>query len=159
MSRATGIVDFEGDFLPYFRKAYNVYFPELKPDGTPSEWTNDFLEGQFNLVAYGNLISNTPGSVIPFGPTDSMKDGKRLFLYGLCVAHFCFLGKRGPGFMGAIASGSQGSVSMGTSGISWNTASAQWWGQSQWGAMFWEMTAPYRSILYVPPINPRFRWK
>ena len=143
MPRETGIVEFEADFLPYFRNAFGTFFPEDKfPDG--------FLEGVFNSVAYGKLIDNSKCSIVPFGPSESPKDGQRLYLYGLAVAHICYLQGRGVGLVGAISSGTQGSVSAGANTLNWANAGGQYWGQSQFGAQFWMMTAYLRSFRYFP---------
>lgn len=160
MSRENGIVEFEEDFLPYFKRHYwtlvAVLFPGYSwPEGTaePADapWTydgiNTTLEGAYDRAVM--LLSNNPKcSIVPFNAYQ--KD--RLVLYCLVVAHMLALLIRGPLQMGQITSGSQGSVSQGLSGIQLQGQNAQWWGQNQYGSEFWTMTAPYRQMHYLSPL-------
>lgn len=159
MSVDNGIVDFETDFLPYFKRVYwrliavlfpGYVYPETQPPAGAT-WTyediNGVLEGAFDRATM--WLSNNPNcSPVPFNP--SQKD--RLVLYALIVAHMLGLLIRGPLQMGQITSGSQGSVSEGLSGLQLQGQNAQWWGQTQYGAEFWTMTLPYRSFRYLEPL-------
>ncbi len=160
MSQENGIVEFETDFLPYFKRInwrlIAILFPgyvypesESPPEG--ATWTyegiNAVLEGQFDRATM--WLSNNPNcSVVPFSPLQ--KD--RLILYCLILAHMLTILIRGPLQMGQITSGSQGSVSEGLSGLQLAGQNAQWWGQTQYGAEFWTMTLAYRSFRYISPL-------
>lgn len=70
------------------------------------------------------------------------------------AAHFAILNGQGPhgaaraGLVGRITSASQGSVNVSVDMPS-NPSSA-WFMQTQYGATFWQLTAPYRVFMYVP---------
>lgn len=55
----------------------------------------------------------------------------------------------GGGIVGRIASASEGSVSV---SADWPgaDASSAWFLQTEYGAMWWQATAPYRTAIYVP---------
>lgn len=159
MSTSNGIVEFEEDFLPYFKRQYwrliAVLFPGYRyPETEPPEgstWTyediNATLEGAFDRATM--WLSNDPTcSPVPFSA--SKKD--RLIMYALIVAHMMTILIRGPLQMGQVTSGSQGSVSQGLSGLQLQGQNAQWWGQTQYGSEFWTMTLAYRSFQYVSPL-------
>lgn len=61
-----------------------------------------------------------------------------------------------PGPVGRINSASEGSVSIGTEWGGEGPPSQAFWLQSEYGAMFWQATAQYRTMRYVP--NPTVVW-
>lgn len=70
-----------------------------------------------------------------------------LTLFGTTVAGSAGAGPSG--VVGRLSSATEGSVS---SSFEMNVppnASAAWWNQTQYGATFWLMTLPYRSMRYV----------
>lgn len=145
MSRANGVVEFTRNFLPYFREVYGAKFPAEKyPDST--------IRGYFDIAAYGKVIKNANDSRVPFSETDD----QRLVLYGLIVAHYCFLSSRGAGMTGQLTSGTQGSVSASVQPVTLGNNYSDW-AQSEYGITFWRLTLPLRSMIYVPP--PRCSWK
>ena len=79
---------------------------------------------------------------------------QRQLLLGLLTAHIAKLfapinGVPSPDFVGRLASASEGSVSTSFDfpGVTPNSA---WYMQTKYGAMYWAMTARYRSMRYVP---------
>lgn len=62
------------------------------------------------------------------------------------------------GLVGPISSASEGSVSVSVGALSGASASAQeaWLNQSQYGALYWAMTAQYRTVHYASPTRRRF---
>lgn len=159
MSVDNGIVEFNNDFLPYFKRMYwhliavlfpGYVYPETEPP-VGATWTyadvDATLEGAFDRATM--WLSNDPDcSVVPFNA--AQKD--RLILYALIVAHMFAILIRGPLQMGQVTSGSQGSVSQGLSGLQLAGQNAQWWGQTQYGAEFWTITLQYRSFRYLDPL-------
>lgn len=144
MSRENGVVDFETDFLPYFRDVYREFPVEKYPD-----W---LVRRYFEQAAYGKIIKNANDSRVPFSDTDP----QRLILYAKVVAHGCFLSARGAGMTGQITAGTQGSVSASLQPVTLGTNYSDW-AQSEYGIEFWRMTLPLRSMVYVTPLWPS--WK
>lgn len=54
--------------------------------------------------------------------------------------------------VGRISSATEGSVSVGTE-MPGATANSAWFQQTRYGALYWQMTAAYRTMRYIP--NPR----
>src|SRR5690606_36516058 len=84
----------------------------------------------------------------------------REHLLNLLVAHIATLtptgatapgGGSGGAVVGRTASASEGSVSISAQFAANVSQSMAWFTQTQWGAMFWEITSPYRSFRYVAP--------
>jgi len=83
-------------------------------------------------------------------------------LLWLMVAHVVTLlygqnGEAPSGIVGVVNHVSEGSVSV---GASWpTTAESAWLLQTSYGALFWQMTAPFRTFRYVPgPQRLTSRW-
>jgi hypothetical protein len=82
---------------------------------------------------------------------------KRETLLYLLMAHIATIdpvisdvnGNAGSGIVGRVSSGSEGSVSISTDYAAMSRSSA-WYMQSQYGAMYWEMTKQYRMFRYIP---------
>jgi hypothetical protein len=82
----------------------------------------------------------------------------RAIYLNMLVAHLAALnsgvnGEKPTGLVGRVASASEGSVSVSlgdvpVSGSSW------WYLQTPYGAAYWQATAPYRTIRYVPGASP-----
>lgn len=75
-------------------------------------------------------------------------------LLNVLVAHLAALfsganGQAPSGVVGRASSATQGSVSLTAEYLS--TINQAWFVQTQWGALFWQLTAPYRTMRYVPP--------
>lgn len=94
------------------------------------------------------LVDNTPASPIPLTGPEPLPEPRRELLY-LALAHMQELEGRGMDVVGRVASASQGSVSVSFETLGGND-SAQWWQQTQYGALFWRASLPYRlGPLYV----------
>lgn len=68
-----------------------------------------------------------------------------------------------PSIVGRISNASQGSVSVQAEyDAQGGNPSAAWYNQTPYGAMYWAMTAPYRTAVYVPRVTPlpgRYPWR
>lgn len=94
------------------------------------------------------LVDNTPGSPIPLTGPEPLPEPRRELLY-LAVAHMQELENRGMDTVGRVASAAQGSVNVSFETLGGSDA-AQWWQQTQYGALFWRASLPYRmGPLYV----------
>ncbi len=133
MSGTQGVVTF--DYLNWI-----ALFPELVNTCTATQ-----AQLYFNTAC--SYINNTPISVIPL--LDRFGNAVRQPIMWLATAHIAkLLSSRSTDEVGRIASAGQGSVNvaleMGTT-----SPNAAWWQQTQYGAMAWEATKPYRT-------GPRF---
>jgi hypothetical protein len=90
---------------------------------------------------------------------------KRKILLYLATAHIAQLQKQvdsGNTLVGRVSSASQGSVSIG-SDYGALGKDEKWWVQTPYGAEFWQMTAMYRTSIYVVtnfamPVDRTRRW-
>jgi len=90
----------------------------------------------------------------------------REVLLNLLTAHITALlngvnGAPPAGIVGRISTATEGTVSVSAEYIA--SASASWFIQTQWGAMFWQLTLQYRTFRYIPAPNAcgpgsRFGW-
>lgn len=93
------------------------------------------------------LLNNSCGSRV--------KDAnKREFLLNLLVAHITALkdgenGQPPAGVVGRVDRAQEGSVSVGADMGTMDRGQA-YYAQTQWGAMYWQATASYRTMIYVP---------
>lgn len=103
------------------------------------------------------LLDNTCCSAVQDAPT-------RAALLNLIVAHITALlnginGDPPQGVVGRVSSATEGSVSV---QVEFETLSeaAAYFNQTQWGAMYWRMTAQYRTARYFPPCHfeQEFPW-
>lgn len=122
---------------------FKLAFPEFAavPDAR--------LEVLFTLAE--GLLDNTDASIV----TD-LKTRTSMFYY--IVAHMLTLygtsvvgtpGGSPSGVVGRLASATEGTVS---SSFEFNVPAspgAAWWNQTQYGALYWMLMAPYRSFRYV----------
>lgn len=58
--------------------------------------------------------------------------------------------KRGAGNVGTLTSAHEGSVGVGYNTSSIDKLGAGWFGQTQYGLLFWQLIAKYLSGFYVP---------
>ena len=81
--------------------------------------------------------------------------GQQLLLLGMLTAHIAKLnalnddGSSASGLVGPITAASEGSVSV-SSGLVVEPGTAGWFQQTPYGYAFWNATAPYRAMRYVP---------
>ncbi len=94
------------------------------------------------------------------GPNSRVQDANlRETLLNLLTAHICFLNYgtapatgspvSPPGVVGHISSATEGSVSV-SAEVGPKEGSRSWFMQSKWGIEYWEATAGYRNMQYVP---------
>lgn len=106
--------------------------------------------GYFGLATL--YLDNTGASPVQ----DATPGGQRAVLLNLVVAHLAKLlaplnGEAPSGLVGPISSASEGSVSVSVTPLSMGTSAlAAWFGQTQYGAMFWAATSGLRLARYVP---------
>lgn len=93
----------------------------------------------FNLACH--IISNTPCSIIYC--VEERKD----LLY-LLTAHIACLQNRGNDAVGAISNAHEGSVSVGYANL--GKLGQNYFGQTQYGLLFWQLVRKYMSGFYVP---------
>jgi hypothetical protein len=131
-----GVVAFDPEW-------FAALFPEFASVATPRV--------QLAFTTAGTLCDNTPASVI----TDWSPKGVRASCLAYLTAHVLALAGLGAGndsrsgLVGRIASASQGSVSVSVDMPA--NPNGAWFNQTQYGATYWQMTAPFRLFMYVPP--------
>ncbi len=130
---------------------FSALFPELVNGGV----TEPVASSLFAVA--GLLLDNTDCS--PVQDTDA-----RLTYLNYIVAHLASVagypmaaGAAGPtpsGVIGRISSATEGSVSV-SSDYGQVSGNQAYWLQSQYGALYWQLTAPFRTMQYraVPPRN------
>jgi Protein of unknown function (DUF4054) len=128
--------------------AWAARYPELASSVSQSLAQQYFNEAQL-------YCDNTPCSVI--------RDlCIRALLLNMVTAHIAALnapldGQPSSPLVGRINSATEGSVSVGTQ-LDMPPGSAQWYAQTKYGLAFWQATAQFRAMRYVPgpvpPVNP-----
>lgn len=112
---------------------FKLLFPELDVNPSRAEMGFSMAEG---------ILNNTPASIV----CCECKRAKGLYLL---TAHILTLLNRGAGNIGTISSASEGSVSVSYSTSSVDKLGAGWFGQTQYGLLFWQMFSSYRSGFLV----------
>ena len=124
--------------------AFRARYPEF------SKTADATLQAAFN-DAQALYLDNTDGSPV----TDVVK---RAALLNLLVAHLLMLttgNDDGPsvasqtGMSGQVTSVSEGSVSISAAALDL-PGQAAWYALTRYGAMFWQATAIYRTMKYIP---------
>ena len=115
-------------------REFSAMFPEVKT--TEQQASTNFW------IAEG-IVNNTSSAFV-----SDICERKRL-LY-LLTAHILTLTNRGAGNVGAIAGAHEGSVGVNYSTASVDKLGAGWFGQTQYGLLFWQLCAKYLSGFYVP---------
>ncbi|MEG6001016.1 DUF4054 domain-containing protein [Enterobacter hormaechei] len=82
----------------------------------------------------------------------------RAVYLNMLVAHIAALnsgvgGQKPSGLVGRVASASEGSVSVSTGEVP-VSPSSWWYLQTPYGAAYWQATAAYRTVRYVPGASP-----
>ena len=114
-----------------YRK-FATMFPELKTSEQQASTAFWLAEGIVNNTQHPYVCCSC--------------DRERL-LY-LLTAHILFLQNRGVGNVGTLNSAHEGSVSVGYSGA--GQLGQNYFGQSQYGLLFWQLATKYTSGFYVP---------
>ncbi|WP_147196030.1 DUF4054 domain-containing protein [Pantoea sp. CCBC3-3-1] len=83
---------------------------------------------------------------------------QRAVLLNMLVAHLAALnsgvgGQAASGLVGRVTSASEGSVSVSVDAGP-SSASSWWYMQTPYGAQYWQITAPYRTMRYLPGGSP-----
>jgi hypothetical protein len=122
---------------------WSLSYPELKASVTPA------VAGALFRRA-GLFLNNTNASVVTDVET-------RLDLLNLIVSHLAALGGAGgggnSGLVGRVTSATEGTVKVDVDAGP-STGSNAWWLQTQYGFQYWQATAPYRTMRYVPGPTP-----
>lgn len=118
----------------FLYKEFSSMFPEVK--------TSEQQASSYFWIAEG-IVNNTQCSFVKC-PCER----KRL-LY-LLTAHILTLTNRGAGNVGTLAGAHEGSVGVNYSTASIDKLGAGWFGQTQYGLLFWQLAAKYLSGFYVP---------
>jgi hypothetical protein len=119
--------------------AFKVAFPSFATVADPA------LSTAFQLATL--QLNNSCGSRVCDAPT-------RELLLNLLVAHIAALayGENGnppSGIVGRINRAQEGSVSVGTD-FGTMVYGQAYYAQTQWGALYWQSTARFRTMAYVP---------
>lgn len=130
---------------------FSALFPELVNGGV----TESVALSLFGVA--GLLLDNTDCSPVQDVST-------RLTMLNYAVAHLASLGGYPlppggtvpvpSGIVGRVSSATEGSVSV-SSDYGQVRESEAWWVQSQYGAIFWQLTRALRTMRYVPA-RPRY---
>lgn len=99
-----------------------------------------------NFLLATLALNNTCRSIV-------LDANERETLLNLLTAHITALlngvnGAPPAGIVGRISTATEGSVSVSAEFIA--SAAASWFIQTQWGAMFWQLTLKYRTMHYIP---------
>jgi hypothetical protein len=133
--------------------AWAAAYPELSGSVSAAQATGYFQQATL-------FLDNSPTSAV----TDATPGGQRATLLNLIVAHiaklFAVLNGEGPsGLVGAIASATEGSVSVSLVPVNAGSgAMAAWFAQTPYGLMYWAATAGFRTMRYRPA-QPRCGWQ
>ncbi len=97
--------------------------------------------------------NNTDASLVTDIPTRTM-------LLNMLTAHIVALnfganGEPPSALVGRISSAGGGSVNV-SAEMAGNTAYSAWFNQTKYGAAYWQASAQYRMMRYVPPCYPAF---
>lgn len=128
-----GVVVFEPD-------AFIIAYPEFA--------TVDVTALQMNFDFATLVLENSCGSVV-------QDANVRERLLNLLTAHITALfngvnGQPAADLVGRISSASEGSVSVSAEYAAGVSQSQAWYVQTKYGAMFWNLTAVYRTMRYIP---------
>jgi hypothetical protein len=132
-------------------EAWLARFPEFNGRVTEVQANELFTEATM-------MLSNTACSRV----TDLTQ---RASLLGLLTAHLAQLAVltanaagSGSPLVGPVQSVSQGSISISVQPLAGAGANAMqaWLSQTQYGARYWVLTAPFRTFVYVPGVQPVF---
>lgn len=118
---------------------------------------------QFSTLTSEQVV----GSILPIAEIYCRNDGggpvtlatTQTVLLNMMVAHIAQLmygadGGGASGLVGRISNASEGSVSVGTDFPT--TPNNAWFFQTPFGAMFWQATAAYRTMRYIPGYTRNF---
>lgn len=120
--------------VSFLYREFSTMFPEIKTSEQQATTAFWIAEG---------IVNNTPQSYVE----EVCRRKKMLYLL---TAHVLTLLKRGGGNVGTIAGAHEGSVGVNYSTATIDKLGAGWFGQTQYGLIFWQLAAKYLSGFYVP---------
>lgn len=108
----------------------------------------------WNIAASDGLVANDgTGPITDPATQQNVVDFTAAHLVSLFVSPYwpmtAAAGQQPSQIVGRIASAGTGSVNVSTQN-DYRPGSAQWWQQTRFGSLVWEMTALYRTATYVP---------
>lgn len=127
----TGIVTFDP-------AAFKVRYPEF------ASVDDALLQAYFDEAAMAYL-DNTEASRV-------QQVEQRTVLFNMLVAHAAALAALS--LVGRIATATEGSVTV-AAAMDGVPGTAAWFMQTKYGAAYWQATAAFRTMLYVPGCSPR----
>lgn len=128
--KKSGVVTFDAD-------DFKEYHPQME------DADDDVLQALFGSACL--LLDNTENSIV-----EDLTE-RKLLLY-LLVCHLYCLSQRGGDTVGMLTQASEGGVSATFAGLT----NANWYQQTQWGALYWQATAKYRrGVRYFVPSRIR----
>lgn len=123
-------------------------FRALFPVFTNPPYTDGMLALYFALATL--ILNNSCGSLVSDGT-------QRERLLNLLVAHIATLQPTAAGAsipVGRVSGATEGTVQIQTEYASLVSSSMAFFIQTQYGALYWQLTSPYRTMRYVAPCNP-----
>lgn len=111
---------------------FKSLFPEIETTNVKAQWAFD---------SACLIVNNAPCSIVC-----CLCERKKL-LY-LLTAHVLYLQNRGAGSVGALSNAHEGSVSVGYASL--GQLGQNYFGQTQYGLLFWQLVKKYMSGFYVP---------
>lgn len=132
----TGVVDFDYG-------AWSLRYPELA-----ASVSAPVAQLYFNEA--GLYCDNTACSPVK----DALPGGQRAMLLNMLTAHIAALnsqlaGQASSPLVGRISNATEGSVSV-QAQMDYPPGSPQWFMQTKYGASFWQASAAYRTMRYMP---------
>lgn len=118
----------------FIYRKFCTMFPEIK--------TSEQQASTMFWIAEG-IVNNTQISYV----SEECRREKMLYLL---TAHILTLTNRGAGNVGNISGAHEGSVGVNYSTATIDKLGAGWFGQTQYGLLFWQLAAKYLSGFYVP---------
>lgn len=126
--------------------AWAQRYPEFVAKATPAQLVTEPLATLYFQEAC-QYCDNTDSSPVPNDPPVY----QRATFLNMLTAHIAFLNRAGSSdLVGRISDATEGSVSVSTD-VGDLPGSAAWFAQSKYGFAFWQASAIYRKMLYVPP--------
>lgn len=130
--------------------------------------TFDFATWQAAFPQFATLTEpQVVGVILPIAEIYNRNDGggpvsaaaTQTQLLNLMVAHVAQLlfgvnGQQPSAIVGRISNAAEGSVSVGTDYP--QTQNSAWFNQTPFGAAWWQATAAYRTMRYIPKVTPQF---
>lgn len=116
-------------------------FRAMRPEFTTEVISDETIQVLWELAC--DIVGNREGKELyPYNPDKD--ETTRAYLIYLVLCHLATLHLWPAGQSGRVASASEGSVSTSFETLKANSFTGQYWTQTQCGATYWMLTAPYR---------------